>query len=136
VDTNTVAITGEEMMEWQKSLHLGGAQRANQIRELLQESGFDQLQPCPSLLVNRLKDNSRPAAALANPQRDRALILVPEETSVAIPARALRRGLEATWFSLASGTLQPAEGRQNAASLEFPAPGPGEWLLRLVPPTN
>jgi hypothetical protein len=134
VDTNTVAITGEEMMEWQKSLHLKGAVRLRQVRDLVLESGFDDLYPAPSLLVPGSQLAALPTMALASPQRDRALILVPEGGAAIIPVRALWPGLEGSWFSLRDGSRSPAEVQESETSVRYAAPGAGDWLLQLSPP--
>ncbi len=135
VDTNTLAVTGEAMSEWQKSLHLPGAARVGQIRELLQETRFEQLLPA-SYLLSSVPENqtvSRPISALASPQKDRALFFVPGGTTLSLRPRALRSGLEPTFFNLGDGQRLPAQPQAGDNTLTFSPPGPGDWLLWFAP---
>lgn len=138
VDTNTVAITGEEMTEWQKSLHLPGATRVGQIRQFLSQNEGQSFHPSTSVLLTAPTDKppARPLSALVTAQRDRALIFLPENETASIPSRALQAGVSGTFFSLKTGQQSPAEGQPAEGSTQFAAPGPGDWLLLLAPPAE
>lgn len=139
LDTNTVAITGEAMSEWQKSLFLPGASRIGQIRALLERSEFDRLLPASASMLIPTQSSqpaARPLSALATPRRERAVIFVPEGEVASLPVKAMRPGVEGTFFSVATGRTTPAEARKDAITMSFSAPGPGDWLLFLAPPND
>jgi hypothetical protein len=136
VDTNTVAVTGEEMTEWQKSLLLPGAVRVGQIRDFMTAIEFDRLLPASSILRRPSGENpsAAPLSALATPRRNAAVIFIPDGQVAVIPTRGLREGLEGTYLSLVSGEQSPAAGKSVTGGDRYEPPGPGEWLLRFAPP--
>jgi hypothetical protein len=138
VDTNTLAVAGQAMMEWQKSLRLPGAVRAGQIRRWLEQTAFDRLLPA-SYLLTAVPENqaaTRPLSALASPRKDHALFFVPAGTTLFLRPHALRSGLAATFFSLEDGRQLPTEAPAGHDVLSFEPPGAGDWLLRLAPPAE
>ncbi|MCU0771167.1 MAG: DUF4038 domain-containing protein [Verrucomicrobia bacterium] len=138
LDTNTVAVTGEAMSEWRKSLHLPGAARVGQIRHFMEETAFHELLPASYLLAPIPQNQAapRPLSALASPRRDQALFFVPEGATLSLRAHALRSGLEPTFFSLRTGLRSPSEPLTADNILTFSPPDAGDWLLRLAPATE
>lgn len=134
IDTNTLAVAGVELMEWEKHLSLSGAQRAAQIARLLQTVDFTRLQPAPSL-IRHSPGQASPAAVLSTPRNDQVLALVPAGTTLSIPSGTLWPGLDGFWFSLDSGEPHPAEGNEVDGATQFIPPGTGNWLLALGFPT-
>jgi hypothetical protein len=136
VDTNTVAITGEEMTEWQKSLYLPGAARMGQIRELMESHEFYRLLPASASLLKAAPSEQtpgRPLSALATPRRDHLVLFVPEGATAALPSGELRPELKGTYLSLSTGTQVPAEAASEGELTLYRAPGAGNWLLFLGP---
>lgn len=138
IDTNTVAVVGEEMPEWQKSLYLPGATRIGQISKLLRRTAFEELAPSSSILLAGppKKELSHPLSALANARQDCALIYVPEGQTAWVLHHAVKTGAEGTFFSLQTGSTVSALAHQGEGSIRYALPGPGDWLLLLAPPSR
>lgn len=137
VDTNTLAITGQKMTEWQKSLYLPGAKRLKAVHELLEEHSFETLSPSPELLApSPAPTASSPVSVIADSERDRILIFLPKNTTAQLREDVLREGFVSTAINLLSDERIDVAPTSVSNTVEFSAPGDGDWLLLIKNPSR
>ena len=123
----------DDLPTWRKALFMPAAKQMGLLARFMSRVAFWTLRPVPTAVVAQPGDQSprRFIAAAGNPDKDLALVYVPEDSTLELHQEALPHSPTVSWFNPRTGGTNTAVAVQNGNSWQFPTPEPGDWLLTL-----
>lgn len=121
---------GDDLALWERSLFLPGAKQMGVLAAFANSVDFWRLKPAPELLVPE-QPASRPAqiasATAGAPMLE--TVYDPQNRPVELLLSVLPPSPNIVWLNPRIGSASPAVGVVGNVACQFPAPGPGDWLL-------
>jgi hypothetical protein len=122
--------TGAEIPMWRKSMFLPGGKQMSALGKLMTSIAGTSLRPDPSLVTGQRGDLlMRQVAAASSPEKNLALVYVPEGRSVELNLGSVPASPAVTWFNPRTGQSTPAVAVVSGGKIQFPTPAEGDWLL-------
>ena len=118
-------------LPWQKALFMSGARQMTHLAKLFGDVPFYRLAPRPDLLGRQpgLRDVKTWISAAGTDANDVAIAYTPVQQTISISLRSMPVGAAAQWVDVRTGATLSAIGVVSEKAVEFPAPGPGDWIL-------
>jgi Protein of unknown function (DUF4038)/Domain of unknown function (DUF5060)/Putative collagen-binding domain of a collagenase len=116
---------------WQRNLSMPIAEEVQAIINVFNSFEFWQLKPAREMLVTQPGDEhpAKYISAAQSPDRNIALIYIPEERSVDLNVNALPPSPKATWINPRTGERIAATQYVSGSICRFITPQSGDWLL-------
>jgi hypothetical protein len=118
-------------LPWKKALKMPGAGQIQYVTRLFHSVNFSRLRPAQDILAKQpgAESPKRYVNASRTIEGDQILVYVPEDRSVELTAKALKKGAEAYWFNPRNGERTTVTGKPSDKTVEFATPDAGDWLL-------
>ncbi len=118
-------------LPWREALFMPGARQMTQLAKFFSEIPFHRLAPKTDLLTRQpgIKDVKSWISAAGTEANDLAIAYTPVQQTISIALRAIPPSGAAKWFDVRTGGTVSAIGVLSDRAVEFPAPGPGDWIL-------
>jgi len=118
-------------LPWREALKMPAAEQLRHLYEIFTGLEWWRLRPAPELIIDQpgKESSEHYVLASATPERDTALVYVPENKELILNLSSLKEGLDVTWFEPKSGETQKATGQGDRDAMTFAVPDGEDWLL-------
>lgn len=118
-------------LPWKQALFMPGAEQMTHMASLFTSLPFHTLSPKPELLARQpgMGDPTKWISSVGTPSGDLVVIYTPVAQTVSISMSMLPAGGAPAWHDVRTGKTLSAIGVLSEKTIEFPVPGPGDWLL-------
>jgi hypothetical protein len=120
-------------LPWREALFMPGARQMGHLGRLFRSVPFQQLSPRPEMLGRQpgMANVKNWVSAAATETNAVAIIYTPVQQTISVVIRFMPAGAMAEWVDPRTGRTSPAIGVLSEKTVEFPPPGPGDWILRI-----
>ena len=131
--TTNPNVRPRNLPQWREALFLPGAKSVAPLADFLSSIDFRRLQPAQNLLTRQpgLQSPGRYIAGATTAERDLAVVYVPEDRTVELPAQALQEWPSITWINPRTGQRNSAVGSVAGNTCQLTTPDQGDWLLMM-----
>jgi len=125
--------TAADIAMWHKALFMPAAKQMSSLARLVTSIDFPSLRPDPKAVAVQPGEQSprRFVTAAGTPDKDLAIVYVPEDRTLELLLDALPHSPSVYWFNPRTGESNPSVAVLTGRSCQFPTPEPGDWLLVL-----
>ncbi len=118
-------------LHWRDALFMPGARQMRHLSRFFADIPFHRLAPKPALLARQpgLNEVTTWIAVAGSEANDVVIAYTPVQQTISVFPDSVPRGGTARWFDPRNGEFAPAIGVVSDRTVEFPAPGVGDWIL-------